>query len=284
MCRLFGLHAGRSVVSARFWLLDAPDSLEEQSRRNHDGTGIGFFTESGRPVLDKQPEAAYADEEFVHEAKTATSRTFVSHVRFATTGQRTATNTHPFAMDGRIMAHNGGFGELDAIEAEIGTYRDLVLGDTDSERYFALVTARIDQHDGDIGAGIASAAAWIAENLPLFSLNLVLATPDGLWALRYPDHHRLWVLERQAGGHRGDQALHATSDLLHVHSPHLSEHPSVVVASEPMDENPRWRELASGELLHVGPDLSATTSVALTGPPKRFVLPDLPPAAPTGEA
>jgi glutamine amidotransferase len=32
MCRLFGLHAG-TPVSATFWLLDAPDSLAEQSRR-----------------------------------------------------------------------------------------------------------------------------------------------------------------------------------------------------------------------------------------------------------
>ena len=32
MCRLFGLHAGRSVVTATFWLLDAPDNLAAQSR------------------------------------------------------------------------------------------------------------------------------------------------------------------------------------------------------------------------------------------------------------
>ena len=39
MCRLLGLTAGREPVGASFWLLDAPDSLEVQSRRNADGSG-----------------------------------------------------------------------------------------------------------------------------------------------------------------------------------------------------------------------------------------------------
>ena len=33
MCRLFGLAAGAQRVAATFWLLEAPDSLAEQSRR-----------------------------------------------------------------------------------------------------------------------------------------------------------------------------------------------------------------------------------------------------------
>ena len=43
MCRLFGLHTGTHVCTATFWLVDAPDSLSEQSRRNPDGAGIGTF-------------------------------------------------------------------------------------------------------------------------------------------------------------------------------------------------------------------------------------------------
>ena len=57
MCRLFGLHAGAEPVTASFWLLDAQDSLREQSHREPDGAGIGVFDERGEPVLDKQPLA-----------------------------------------------------------------------------------------------------------------------------------------------------------------------------------------------------------------------------------
>ena len=137
MCRLFGLTAGAARIRATFWLLDAPDSLDVQSHRNTDGAGIGFFDAAGQPVVAKQPEAAFSDQQFTHEAQQAESSVFVAHVRWATAGGRTVQNTHPFVMDGRIMAHNGGFGELSRLDAQLGRYASLVLGDTDSERYFA---------------------------------------------------------------------------------------------------------------------------------------------------
>src|SRR6516165_1796764 len=173
MCRLFGLTAGTARVTATFWLLDAPDSLEAQSHRNADGSGIGFFDPDGQPVVDKQPEPAFSDQEFIHEARQAESETFVAHVRWATAGGRAMRNTHPFVMDGRVMAHNGGIGELGQLDQELGSYARLVLGQTDSERYFALITKQTDAHGGDVGAGIAAAASWIAGHLPVSSLNTI---------------------------------------------------------------------------------------------------------------
>ena len=43
MCRLFGLAATPRRVTATFWLIDAPDSLAVQSRREPDGVGLGLF-------------------------------------------------------------------------------------------------------------------------------------------------------------------------------------------------------------------------------------------------
>ena len=65
------------------------------------------------------------------------------------------------------MAHNGGFDELDRLEAQLGDYLDGVEGDTDSERYLALVTQCVDRNGGDVGAGITEAASWLADNVPL---------------------------------------------------------------------------------------------------------------------
>jgi predicted glutamine amidotransferase len=91
MCRLSGMSAGGGRARATFWLLSAPDSLAAQSRREPDGTGLGWFDEQGAPHLDKQP--------------------------------------------------------------------------------------------------IAAACKWVAANLPLLAINLVLAAEQGLWALRYPQTH-----------------------------------------------------------------------------------------------
>jgi glutamine amidotransferase len=197
MCRLFGLTAGDQPVSARFWLLDAPDSLELQGRRNPDGTGLGYFDAHGRPVVDKEPEPAYSDVRFISDARQVRSTTFVAHVRVSTGSVVSPENTHPFEADGRILAHNGGFEELDRLDAELGDDAERVVGDTDSERLLALITKRTRAAGGDVAAGIAGAAGWIAEHVPMFSLNLVLVTSHELWALRYPEHHRLFVLDRR---------------------------------------------------------------------------------------
>jgi predicted glutamine amidotransferase len=274
MCRLFGLTAGTARVHATFWLLDAPDSLEAQSRRNVDGSGIGFFDPFGATVLDKQPEPAFEDQEFTHEARQAESATFAAHVRLASTGGRTMQNTHPFAMQGRVMAHNGGFGELARLDAQLGSHASLVLGDTDSERYFALITQQADAHGGDVAAGITAAARWIAARLPVSSLNTVVAAPGELWALRYPDQHALHIIERPAGPGQDPAAppgLHVRSATSSFHVPALGSAPSVVVASERLDGESGWRMLAPGELVHVGPDLSVRSEVVLPEPPARLV-------------
>ena len=271
MCRLFGLTAGTARVRATFWLLDAPDSLEVQSHRNADGSGIGFFDAAGAPVIDKQPEPAFEDEEFIHEAKEAESATFVAHVRYATAGGRAVRNTHPFAAHGRIMAHNGGLGELARLDEQLGSYRSLVQGDTDSERYFALITQQTDAHGGDVAAGIAAAARWIAANLPLSSLNTVVAAPGELWALRYPAQHALHIIERPAGPGAGEAGLHVRSATSSVHAPALDAAASVVVASEELDGEDGWRMLAPGELVHVGPGVGVESAVVIDEEPARLI-------------
>ncbi len=262
------MSGGREPVRATFWLLEAPDSLAQQSRREPDGTGLGTFDSDGHPIVSKQPLAAYEDQEFAQEAKEVSSRTFVAHVRYASTGAISPVNTHPFEQRGRLFAHNGVIEDLDRLEAELGEDRALVQGDTDSERYFALITREVER-DGDVSAAIARAAGWIAENLPVFALNLVLSTATELWAFRYPEVHDLFVLERAAGGPTGARHLDHASERgsVRVRSGDLATRPAVVVASEQMDEDPGWHALRSGELLHVDANLRVTITRALERPP-----------------
>src|SRR4029453_16948235 len=97
----------------------APDNLVEQSKPNPDGTGIGVFEADGKPVVDKEPVAAWQDSEFATEAHQLTGTTFIAHVRYASTGSLDVRNTHPFLQDGRIFAHNGVVTGLDAIDARL---------------------------------------------------------------------------------------------------------------------------------------------------------------------
>jgi glutamine amidotransferase len=251
------MSGGRRRVHATFWLLDAPDSLALQSRQNPDGYGIATFEPDGIAEIAKRPAAAYADTAFAREARDECSTTFLAHVRYASVGGLSPENTHPFVQDGRAFAHNGHFTGLDALDAHLGDARSLVHGQTDSERYFALITSLIRD---DVGAAIVEATTWIAAELPLYALNCIVATPTDLWALRYPDTHELYVLERPGG--RYLEAASAAGRI-RVRSGDMADTPSVLIASERMDENPDWRLLEPGELVHVDADLRVTATLAL---------------------
>lgn len=261
MCRLFGLHAGAEDVDAEFWLLDAPDSLDRQSRRNADGFGIGIFTAAGAPLIDKAPRPAWQDTDFATAAHRLRGRTFLGHVRHASTGGLTMANTHPFLQDGRLFAHNGaiqGLPVLDQRLRQLGVI-SLLHGETDSERIFALITAEIRARDGDVNAAITAAVEWLRSHVPITSLNFVLTAPANLWAFRYPETDELLILERLLGGSRRGDALSTRGSSLAAHADELDHRPSVVIASEQIDDDPRWRPLASGELVHIGPDLTVSS-------------------------
>ena len=284
MCRLFGLTAGRTRVRATFWLLDAPDSLSAQSHANPDGTGLGTFDELGRPVLEKQALAAYDDADFAREARDRTSATFVAHVRHSSGAAVRPENTHPFEMEGRLFAHNGVVEGLEELDRHLGDDLRRVRGDTDSERLFALVTRETEAAGGDVGAGIAAALRWVADELPVYAVNVVLTMPHHLWAVRYPATHALWVLERHQSRGRLD---HRSASGTRVVSHDLSAVPSVVVASERLDDDDRWRQLEPGVLLGVDDHLDVTERLVVEDPPRHALgLQDLGAAAasqrPTG--
>lgn len=260
-------------MTATFWLLYAPDSLAMQSHREPDGTGLGYFDNEGKPHIAKQPIAAYEDRTFTHTAQKVKSGTFVAHIRFASTGAIEMRNTHPFLQHNRIFAHNGVIEDLPKLERHIGPdAMKLVAGDTDSERFFALISKEIDRADGNIAAGITAAVRWVAENLPVFALNFILSTKDEIWALRYPQTHPLFVLQRRAGGHDTRTALkHASSMGTRIVAEDRIDQPCVVFASEKLDDEPAWRPMRLGELIHVNPELEVSSRLIIDTPPRQLL-------------
>ena len=120
VCRLFGMSGGREPVRATFWLLEAPDSLAEQSRREPDGTGLGSFDATARR---SSPSSRWP------RTRTRSSRARRARSPRARSSPTSATrrparsspeNTHPFEQRGRLFAHNGVIEDLDRLEAELG--------------------------------------------------------------------------------------------------------------------------------------------------------------------
>ncbi len=276
MCRLFGMSGGPNEVQATFWLLDAPTSLMSLSETQPDGVGLGTFQADGTPWLYRKPVAANRSQTFIADAHEVSSRTFLAHIRHATAGEPTIENTHPFEQHGRLFAHNGVLGDLPALRERLGAHAELLQGSTDSELYFTLMTKRIEEHGGDVAAGITHAARELASETTLYSLNMLLTTPTDVWALRYPETNELWILERSIaalGGPEGgfDFDQRAASGITRVFSGQLSIRPATIIASQPMDTNPLWRLLEPGELIHVDPMLHITSTIAVPDPPAHML-------------
>jgi len=267
------MSGGTRGVQATFWLLDAPASLLLQSEGQPDGVGLGTFGEDGAPSIYRKPVAANRSETFIAGAHEVRSRTFLAHIRHATAGEPRVENTHPFEQHGRLFAHNGVLGDLPGLRRRLGPHAELVHGTTDSELYFALITKRIEEADGDVSAGIAAAANEIALEFPLYSLNMLITTATDVWALRYPDTNELWILERSIGGFDPGSAFdeRSASGIMRVQSGELSVLPATVIASERMDSSPGWRLLDSGELVHVDSALGVTATIAVPDPPAQMM-------------
>ena len=164
-------------------------------------------------MVAKQPLAAFEDQAFAREAREVCSRTFVAHVRYASTGGL-VTPEHPPVRAARpaVRPQRRDRGPRPRSTPSSARDRRSCTGDTDSERFFALITREIERAGGDVGAGSPAAAALGgARTSRCSSLNFVLITADELWALRYPDTHELYVLERAAGGPSGGRHLEHAS-------------------------------------------------------------------------
>jgi glutamine amidotransferase len=279
MCRLFGMTTGGPRVQASFWLLEAPESLKEQSRRMPDGVGLGWFSLGEEPVVDRAPVPAYRDPEFAVAARHVESHMFVSHVRFASTGVKDVHNCHPFDMHDRLFAHNGVVKGLDVLDSWMTDVdKALIEGETDSEMVFAYITAEIRGRGGDVAAGLVAALRRIGAELPLYALNILLAEGERLWALRYPDTHELWVLPPRGSTanppdgrrHLSARREHGSVDVART----ATAIPAYVVASEPMDDEPGWRLLDPGELLVID-GLSQESHFPLDPPRRRLTRRDL---------
>ncbi len=144
MCELFAMSA-RQPAAVSF-------SLEEFSRHgglsgpHKDGWGIAFYEDlDARIIRESIPAASSACERFL-ESQPIHSRTVLSHIRLATQGGAALANTQPFARElgGRlhIFVHNGDLDVSGMDDESLAHFRPL--GETDSERAFCNLLARLD--------------------------------------------------------------------------------------------------------------------------------------------
>ena len=112
----------------------------------------------------------------------------ILHLRHASPGLTVKlANTHPFVVNGMGFAHNGYIPDSDCLLKLLpDRERDRLQGETDSERYFAVLRKHTVVNLRN--SGIQTSIAEVAETTNPISLNALLLTADSLFAVAW--HYR----------------------------------------------------------------------------------------------
>ncbi|MFJ1896298.1 MULTISPECIES: ergothioneine biosynthesis protein EgtC [unclassified Streptomyces] len=204
---------------------------------NADGFGVGWYAD-GDPVPGRyrRPGPVWGDRTFADLARVVRSRAVLAAVRDATEfdpdGEAAAA---PFAAGEVLFSHNGAVkgwpGSMAPLAATLPPAELLRLAARcDSALVWALVRHRLAAGDA-LPQAVADTVLEVAEAAPGSRLNLLLTDGSTIVATAWGD--TLW--------HWSEPGRHA------------------VVASEPYDDDPRWREVPDRTLL-----TATRTDVSLT--------------------
>ncbi|MGW1747159.1 ergothioneine biosynthesis protein EgtC [Streptomyces sp. NPDC002092] len=204
---------------------------------NADGFGVGWYAE-GDPVPARYRRAGpiWADLSFADLARVVRSGAVLAAVRDATlSGADAEAAAAPYAAGPWLFSHNGAVkgwpGSLAPLVASLPAVDVLSMeARNDSALVWALVLARLRTGD-DEGQALADTVVEVAEAAPGSRLNLLLSNGETITATTWGD--TLWYLSRPGR--------------------------SVVVASEPYDDDPHWQEVPDRTLL-----AASRTDVLLT--------------------
>jgi predicted glutamine amidotransferase len=125
-------------------------------------------------VLEKKVEAAAESATFQKVITDNAADGALLHLRWATKGLSISeNNTHPFVYEEYSFIHNGSIFPPDSFSDFIDEkFKKLIVGDTDSERYFYLMMTQIEKLG--LADGIKTTLAIIKEHGKTTSLNFML--------------------------------------------------------------------------------------------------------------
>ncbi|WP_250029601.1 ergothioneine biosynthesis protein EgtC [Paractinoplanes maris] len=206
----------------------APRDMRGGGTINADGFGVGWYAADG-PVRYRRATPLWSDPDLPGLAASVTAGGVLAAVRSATAGMPvTAPAAAPFAEGRWLFSHNGvvaGWpGSVEKLAADLPTTDLLTLdAPTDAALLWALVRHRLRRGSG-LGEAAAGTVAEVAAAAPGSRLNLLVT--DGTTIVASTAGHALSAL--------------VTPD-------------SVLISSEPLDDNPSWQPIPDRTVLVATP-------------------------------
>jgi len=178
MCRLMG-YVSPSKTSFPALVGSEFSDFVALSSVHCDGWGLSTVDKGGsHTVLERKVEAAAQSSTFKDTVSKNVADGALLHLRWATKGLSISeNNTHPFMYGDFSFIHNGSIFPPDAVAHFIDPkFLPLIVGDTDSERYFYLVMTEVEKLG--LVDGIKSALKIIKDHGETTSLNCMVMNRD----------------------------------------------------------------------------------------------------------
>jgi predicted glutamine amidotransferase len=265
VCRLVCVVASE-VTEFGLVLKEAPRSLAHLSEKHPDGWGVAAHgahasnpaaPDSGTSYashqhwawrIDKGTERASLCSRFGSLAARSRGTVLIAHIRQKTVGGTSLENTHPFARDGWVFAHNGTIEDQAYVRERISPgRRGQIRGDTDSEALFAFFLTRLDaanrssprsESERDDATNVLATATAELRERRAGAFNFLLSDGQSCFVHRFG--RSLFLLERRPSDGSGTTLDASWRPRRHA----------VLVASEQLTDEP-WRELDEGTLLRI---------------------------------
>lgn len=138
--------------------------FRHRGKSNPDGWGLAFYHDESAQII-KEPIKAGRSElsRFLKNYPNVKSKTFIAHVRLASSGKKSHRNTHPFSRELNaneyVFAHNGTLRKYRRLE--LGRFKPI--GETDSEHVFCHLLNCIEEKD--IAQWTKEDFEWLSEKL-----------------------------------------------------------------------------------------------------------------------
>ena len=198
MCELFALSSNKAVGVSFSWR-----GFRKRGRFHRDGWGVTWYLDDGLAGLVKEPRPSVESPIARLMVQGVRSRIVISHVRWASRGNISYVNTHPFVrrLWGRdwVFAHNGDVSGI-MEEPGYGLGWCVPIGETDSEYAFCYIVEKLAELRDRGLENIAKLLWRLATGLGKYGkFNFLLSNGEYLFAymnredtlhylLRYPPH------------------------------------------------------------------------------------------------
>ena len=244
MCELFALSSNKAVRISFTWR-----GFRRRGRIHRDGWGVAWYLDSGLVGLVKEPRPAPKSPIAELMVQGVKSKIIISHVRWASSGDISYVNTHPFVRRlwdrDWVFAHNGTVLEITRDPA-YRLERCHPIGETDSEHAFCYIIEKLSSLQNRSLENIAVKLWNLADSIGMYGkFNFLLS--DGVYLYAYMNEEETLHYLLRHPPHKGIVKLEDEDYEVKLEELKAPDEYAVIVATRPLTSE-KWVPMNTGTL------------------------------------